>query len=255
MPGANLTIAGVAAVNRVEDVLAEFGLVLKTFSVLVVITGEPEPLTPTVIAERTVIAKTTITSALDALERLDLVRREPHPTSHRSVLVRATQHGEAVAGGGARAAARIRGTLVQGQVGGDRQRLIELLGQGRSIDEMSVVRIPERLSFEEAATPPCAAVLAWSALTTADRPLVAGSARMSASLLTWKRAVTRRWRGFRAHGSTLLRPLFVTRSKPGGLIQTRQQPPVDRTLHHRRPSTPSRCRFSPWPSGKRLGAS
>ena len=163
MPGANLTIAGVAAVNRVEDVLAEFGLVLKTFSVLVVITGEPEPLTPTVIAERTVIAKTTITSALDALERLDLVRREPHPTSHRSVLVRATQHGEAVAGGGARAAARIRGTLVQGQVGGDRQRLIELLGQGRSIDEMSVVRIPERLSFEEAATPPCAAVLIWRA--------------------------------------------------------------------------------------------
>ena len=183
MPAANLTIAGVAAVNRVEDVLAEFGLVLKTFSVLVMITGEPEPLTPTVIAERTVIAKTTITSALGALERLDLVRREPNPTSHRSVLVRATQHGEAVAGGGARAATRIRGTLDQGQVGGDRQRLIELLGQGRSIDEMSVVRIPERLSFEEAATLPCAAVLAWSALTTADRPLVAGR---SASLLTWE---------------------------------------------------------------------
>lgn len=50
-----------------------------------------------------------------------------------------------------------------------------MLAEYQVIDEMSVVGIPEELSFEEAATLPCAAVLAWSALTTADRPLVAGA--------------------------------------------------------------------------------
>ncbi len=49
-----------------------------------------------------------------------------------------------------------------------------MLAHYQVIDEMSVVQVPEHLSFEEAATLPCAAVLAWSALTTADRPLVAG---------------------------------------------------------------------------------
>ncbi|MFI6154098.1 NAD(P)-dependent alcohol dehydrogenase [Kitasatospora sp. NPDC051170] len=42
------------------------------------------------------------------------------------------------------------------------------------VDEESVVRIPAHLSFEEAATLPCAAVLAWSALTTGPRPMAAG---------------------------------------------------------------------------------
>jgi NADPH:quinone reductase-like Zn-dependent oxidoreductase len=41
------------------------------------------------------------------------------------------------------------------------------------VSEDAVVRIPEHLSFEEAATLPCAAVTAWNALTGA-RPLQAG---------------------------------------------------------------------------------
>jgi NADPH:quinone reductase-like Zn-dependent oxidoreductase len=41
------------------------------------------------------------------------------------------------------------------------------------LDEEAVVAIPEHLSFEEAATLPCAAVTAWNALTGA-RPLAAG---------------------------------------------------------------------------------
>lgn len=48
-----------------------------------------------------------------------------------------------------------------------------MLAEYQVIDEMSVVRIPDHLSFERAATLPCAAVLAWAALNTPDRPLAA----------------------------------------------------------------------------------
>jgi DNA-binding MarR family transcriptional regulator len=89
----NLTFAGVTALNRVDDLLAPYGLVLKSFNVLAVLDGDPEPLTPTVIGERTLIAKTSITSVLDSLERLGFARRRPHPSSRRSTLVEVTARG------------------------------------------------------------------------------------------------------------------------------------------------------------------
>ncbi|MBO1331389.1 NAD(P)-dependent alcohol dehydrogenase [Streptomyces sp. VRA16 Mangrove soil] len=42
------------------------------------------------------------------------------------------------------------------------------------VDEESVVQIPAHLSYEEAATLPCAGVLAWSGLTTGPRPMNEG---------------------------------------------------------------------------------
>ncbi|MCX4747864.1 NAD(P)-dependent alcohol dehydrogenase [Kitasatospora sp. NBC_01287] len=49
-----------------------------------------------------------------------------------------------------------------------------MLTEYQVVDEESVVPIPAHLSFEEAATLPCAGVLAWSALTTGPRPMSAG---------------------------------------------------------------------------------
>jgi DNA-binding MarR family transcriptional regulator len=138
----NLTVVGVAAVNRVEEVLAEFGLLLKTFSVLVVIAGEAEALTPTVIAERTLIAKTTMTSALDALERMDLVRREPHPASRRSILVSATERGETVAQEALSRLHRLEAQWMKPMPEADRQRLIELLGQAKGLLGAAEVPVP-----------------------------------------------------------------------------------------------------------------
>ena len=82
--------------RRVEELLAQYGLVLKGFNVLAVVTGADGPLTPTAIAERTFVGKTTVTSVLDALERRALVRRSPHPTNRRSVLVAVTETGREV---------------------------------------------------------------------------------------------------------------------------------------------------------------
>lgn len=54
---------------------------------LAVVCGAEEPLTPTVIAGRAFLGKTTVTSVLDALERRALVRRFPHRTNRRSVAI------------------------------------------------------------------------------------------------------------------------------------------------------------------------
>lgn len=48
-----------------------------------------------------------------------------------------------------------------------------VLVEYRALDENGVVKIPEHLSYEEAATLPCAAVTAWNALAT-QNPLRAG---------------------------------------------------------------------------------
>jgi NADPH:quinone reductase-like Zn-dependent oxidoreductase len=56
------------------------------------------------------------------------------------------------------------------QIGGS---LDGMLSELVALDEDAVVHIPDHLSFEEAATLPCAAVTAWNALV-GDRPLRAG---------------------------------------------------------------------------------
>lgn len=48
-----------------------------------------------------------------------------------------------------------------------------MLSEFRTVNEESLVKVPDHLSFEEASTLPCAAVTAWSALT-GPRPVVAG---------------------------------------------------------------------------------
>ena len=89
----NLTLAGTLAVNRVEELLSQYGLVLKSFNVLAVVVGAGQPITPTTVAGRTFIGKTTVTSVLESLERRGLLRRDPHPTNRRSVLIDATDVG------------------------------------------------------------------------------------------------------------------------------------------------------------------
>lgn len=129
----NLTFAGVAAVNRVDDLLAPFGLVLKSFNVLAVVAGDPSPLTPTVIGERTLIVKTSVTAVLDRLEVLGLVRRRPHPTSRRSIQVELTKKGASVCANVLRRLHAAEARWVAGMTERDRQTLIRLLGEVKGL--------------------------------------------------------------------------------------------------------------------------
>ena len=124
----NLTFTGTLAINRVDDVLAPFGLVLKSFSVLAVLHGSDEALTPTVIAQRTLVAKTSVTSALDSLERLGYVLRSQHPSSRRSTLVTLTPKGRAAAEAALHTLHRAEAEWMASLPPSRRESLVRLLG-------------------------------------------------------------------------------------------------------------------------------
>ena len=138
----NLTLAGTVAINRVEELLAQYGLVLKAFNVLAVVSGTEEPLTPTAITGRTFVGKTTVTSVLDALERRQLVRRYPHPTSRRSVLVETTPAGSQTCSEILRRLHALETQWLAGMAESDRQALLRLLGQAKGL--LSRAQVPPR---------------------------------------------------------------------------------------------------------------
>ena len=138
----NLTLAGTLTINRVDELLAQYGLVLKSFNVLAVVSGADGPLTPTAITGRTFVGKTTVTSVLDALERRGLVRRFPHPTNRRSVLVEATAQGARDCAEVIRRLHALEAQWLADMPGPDRQTLLRLLGEAKGL--FSRARVPPR---------------------------------------------------------------------------------------------------------------
>lgn len=72
---------------------ADFDLSISAATVLAIVEGAGEPITPGVIAERAIIAAASTTSVLDTLERKGLVERRPHPTDRRKLLIDLTPSG------------------------------------------------------------------------------------------------------------------------------------------------------------------
>ena len=64
--------------------------------VLAVVEGAGQPLEPTVIAERLVVTTGSMTSLLDNLEKRGLVRRLPHPSDRRKLLIDITPEASAI---------------------------------------------------------------------------------------------------------------------------------------------------------------
>jgi DNA-binding MarR family transcriptional regulator len=138
----NLTLAGTVTFNRVEELLAQYGLVLKGFNVLAVVAGAEGPLTPTAITGRTFVGKTTVTSVLDTLERHGLVRRYRHPTNRRSVLVEATAAGSQTCDEILWRLHALETQWLAHMAEGDRQTLLRLLGQAKGL--LSRAQVPPR---------------------------------------------------------------------------------------------------------------
>jgi DNA-binding MarR family transcriptional regulator len=89
--------------------------------------GRPCP--PNYISERLIVSRATVTGVLDTLVKRDLVRREPHPTDRRMVLVHLTR-------AGARMADKVRRTVHRAEAEWmgplnerERAQLTELLGK------------------------------------------------------------------------------------------------------------------------------
>lgn len=83
-----------AEVGRAID--AGLGVPHAAATTLAVVEGADEPLTPSEISERLLVAPATMTATLDLLERKGWVTRAPNPADRRSVLVEITRDGKAV---------------------------------------------------------------------------------------------------------------------------------------------------------------
>lgn len=90
---------------RAADLLVElhnshtrdrYGLSPGARQVLAVVEGAGEPMEPSVIAQRLLTTTASMTSLLDTLQKRDLIRRLPHPTDRRKVLVDITPAARAI---------------------------------------------------------------------------------------------------------------------------------------------------------------
>lgn len=98
----DLIIGRVAAALQPLDISPAGGLALG----ILVDAGEPCP--PNFISERLIVSRATVTGVLDTLTKRGLVRREPHPTDRRMVLVHLTK-------AGTRMAEKVRRTVHRGE--------------------------------------------------------------------------------------------------------------------------------------------
>ncbi len=87
----DLVVGKVALELRPLDVSPAGGLVLG------ILKDAGRPCPPNYISERLIVSRATVTGVLDTLFKRGLVRREPHPTDRRMVLVHLTKAGSRMA--------------------------------------------------------------------------------------------------------------------------------------------------------------
>jgi DNA-binding MarR family transcriptional regulator len=83
---------------RIDTALRPFGLTFARYEVLMLLLFSRRGALPMrVVGERLQVHPTSVTSAVDRLERQRLVRRVPHPDDRRAVLATITEDGRAAA--------------------------------------------------------------------------------------------------------------------------------------------------------------
>jgi len=127
---ATLARTGTACLQELERfVLANFDMPMAAATVLAVLDGAGELLTPSQISERVVVASATMTATLDLLERRDWVRRTPNPDDRRSTLVEITAAGRATADRLLPGIRRIERSALDALTDDERVQLLDLLAK------------------------------------------------------------------------------------------------------------------------------
>jgi DNA-binding MarR family transcriptional regulator len=93
----NLVWAADLLVKRIGDLVEPFGLSPSSGLVLGILADAKAPLPPNQIAERLITSRATVTGLLDSLERRGYVRRLPHSSDRRMLLIELTEAGRQVA--------------------------------------------------------------------------------------------------------------------------------------------------------------
>ena len=88
-------VSALIARDRLAPIFARFGLQAGEFDVLATLrrSGAPYALTPTELYEATMVTSGAMTARLDRLEKAGLIRRAPHPSDRRGVVVELTAKG------------------------------------------------------------------------------------------------------------------------------------------------------------------
>jgi len=83
-----------AEINRRAK--ASFDLSASAVTVLAIVDGATEPITPGLIADRAIVSSASATSVLDTLEKRGLLVRRPHPDDGRKLVIDLTDAGRAI---------------------------------------------------------------------------------------------------------------------------------------------------------------
>ena len=89
----NLALTGDLVLGRVAAALKPFDVSPAGGLVLGILKDAGQPCPPNYISDRLIVSRATVTGVLDTLVKRGLVRREPHPTDRRMVLVHLTNAG------------------------------------------------------------------------------------------------------------------------------------------------------------------
>ena len=84
-------------IKRIGELVEPFGLSPSSGLVLGILADAAAPLPPNQIAERLIISRATVTGLLDSLEKRGYVRRAPHSSDRRMLLIELTESGRQVA--------------------------------------------------------------------------------------------------------------------------------------------------------------
>ena len=93
----NLVFTADLLVKRISELIQPFDLTPASGLVLSILADSESPLPPNQIADRLIISRATVTGLVDSLEQRGYVRRLPHPSDRRMLLIEPTDTGRQVA--------------------------------------------------------------------------------------------------------------------------------------------------------------
>ena len=125
----NLARTGDLVLGRVAAALQPFDVSPAGGLVLGILKDAGQPIPPNYISERLIVSRATVTGVLDTLVKRGLVRREPHPTDRRMVLVHLTNAGSRMADKVRRTVHHAEAEWMGSLSEHERAQLTELLGK------------------------------------------------------------------------------------------------------------------------------
>ena len=93
----NLVLTADLIEKRITSLLQPFNLSPATGLVLSILANSKTPISPNNIADQLIISRASVTSLLDSLEKRAFVKRQPHHSDRRMILVELTDSGRQVA--------------------------------------------------------------------------------------------------------------------------------------------------------------